>query len=178
MEIVYYVACSLDGYIAAPDGGVDWLEPFRQGEEDYGYAELYGSVEALLLGSRTYEVALSFGAWPSADKESWVFTRRELPAADPSVTLTSDDPARVIATLEERGMERAWLMGGGKLATSFREAGLITAYRIFVMPVVLGDGIPLFAAPGQDQPPTEPEPLKLVEARPYPSGVVELSYRG
>lgn len=72
-------------------------------------------MDALLLGSGTYEVALSFGAWPSADRESWAFTQRIFPVAGSSVTLTSDDPARAVEALEERGLKPAWLMGGGKL---------------------------------------------------------------
>ena len=62
-EVVYYVATSLDGYIATPEGSVDWLSTFEGTEEDYGYAEFYSTVDALLLGSRTYEQNLAFGEW-------------------------------------------------------------------------------------------------------------------
>ena len=73
-------------------------------------------------------------------------------------------------TLRERGLKRVWLMGGGQLASSFRTAGLITHYMISIVPVVLGNGIPLFAdAEG-------PEVLRLVEAKSYPSGIVQLNY--
>ena len=69
-EIVYYVATSIDGYIASPDGSVEWLSPYEGKGEDYGYTEFYDSVDGVLLGSRTYEKALSFGAWPYSDKPS------------------------------------------------------------------------------------------------------------
>jgi dihydrofolate reductase len=170
LEVIYYVACSLDGFIATADGGVDWLDPYQRGDEDYGYAEFYSSVEALLLGSRTYEVSLRLGEWPAPDKPSWVFTRRELPIAHPSVTLTSEDPAEVVATLRERGLKRAWLMGGGELAASFRTAGLITRCMIFVVPIVLGGGVRLFVDAER------PSSLELVGAKPYSSGLVQLDY--
>lgn len=78
LEVVYYVAASLDGYIATDDGGVDWLAPFQSAKEDHGTGDLYSSVDALLMGSHTYEFALELGQWPSPDKPSWVFTRRDL----------------------------------------------------------------------------------------------------
>jgi dihydrofolate reductase len=170
IEVVYSAAASVDGYIATPDGGVGWLEPFHGQGEDSDLADFYASVEALLLGSRTYEVALGLGPWRGADRPSWVFTRRSLPVAHPSITLTPEEPEPVLEALRQRGLKRAWLMGGGRLAASFRHRGLLSSRRITVVPVVLGGGIPLFAdAPRRDR-------LTLIEARPYPSGVVQLSY--
>ena len=170
MEIVYYVASSVDGYIATAEGGVDWLTPFQGTNEDYGFAGHYSSVEALLMGSATYEFSLTAPAWPSPDKPSWVFTHRQLRVAHPSVTLTSDDPTKVVEELASRGMKRAWLMGGGQLAKSFRARSLISHYEISIIPVVLGDGIPLFARSEGE------ESLRLIESQQYESGIVRLSY--
>jgi len=64
MEIIYYVAASLDGFIATPDGGIDWLKPFEGTGEDYGYGGFYASIEAVLLGRVTYEQCLQFSEWP------------------------------------------------------------------------------------------------------------------
>lgn len=170
-EVVYYVAASLDGYIATPDGGVDWLDPLQGGGEDYGFKELYASVDGLLMGSGTYEFALKQGGWQAPDKPSWVFTHRKLPLAHPSVTLTADEPRDVVQQLEAKGLDRLWLMGGGQLAASFRVAGLITRYMIAIVPILLGAGIPLFAdADGSDS-------LELLEAQTYPSGIVMLTYQ-
>ena len=167
-EVVYYVAVSVDGYIATSDGGVECLDPFQGGSDDHGFAELYASVDGLLMGSRTYEFSLSHPPWRSPDKPSWVFTRRELPVAHPSVTLTSDDPAQLVRSLQ--GSKRLWLLGGGRLAASFRREGLITQCIISVVPVILGGGIPLFAdAPGQAS-------LSLLDAKTHSSGIVQLSY--
>jgi len=170
-EIVYYVACSVDGFIATEDGGVGWLTPFQQTGEDHGAGELQASVDALLLGSTTYEFALKFGSWPSPNTPSWVFTHRNLKKLHPSITLTSRTPRQVVELLKGRGVRRAWLMGGGKLATSFRDAGLISRYVFIVMPIILGRGIPVFA-PGGPQ-----RPLALESAKPFQSGIVKLVYR-
>src|SRR5438067_12659295 len=170
-EVVYYVASSLDGYIARTDGSVDWLSRFHIAGEDHGAAELEASVDVLLLGSHTYEFALKLGHWPSPDKPAWVFTHRNLRLLHPSITLTSQSPTELIGPLRARAVRRAWLMGGGKLATSFRSAGLISHFIISVFPVILGSGIPLLAPTrsGKDS-------LRLVETKPFASGVVQLSY--
>jgi len=169
-SITYLVASSIDGYIATESGSVDWLTPFQAQGEDHGFLELYSSVEALLMGSRTYEFALTAPAWPSPEKSTWVFTRRSLRIVHPSITLTPDSPATVMQNLGARRIKHAWLMGGGKLAASFRKEGLISRYVISVMPVVLGGGIPLLEATGQM------ETLALVSAVPFKSGVVQLTY--
>ena len=132
--------------------------------------EFYASVDGLVMGSGTYEFALKQGKWQSPDKPSWVFTRRDLPVLHPSITMTSDDPAKVMETMIGQGLKRVWLMGGGKLATSFRMQGLITHYWIAIIPIVLGGGIPLFANAERQN------PLELVEAKTHKSGIVQLYY--
>ncbi|HEY6071056.1 MAG TPA: dihydrofolate reductase family protein [Chthoniobacterales bacterium] len=170
-EIIYYLACSLDGFIATEDGGVKWLERFQGTGEDHGAGELQASVDALLLGSKTYEFALKLGGWPSPNTPSWVFTHRKLKKLHPSITLTSRTPRQVVELLKARGVRRAWLMGGGKLATSFRNEGLISSYILIVMPIILGRGIPVFA-PGGPQ-----RSLALESATPFKSGIVQLRYK-
>ena len=171
LEVIYYVASSLDGYIATADGSVDWLSRFHTAGEDHGAAELEASVDALLLGSHTYEFALKLGQWPSPDKLSWVFTRRDLRILHPSITLTAQSPREVVESLASRGLRRAWLMGGGKLAASFHADHLISRYIISVFPVLLGSGIPLFAPHS-----SPPDTLRFVAAKPFKSGIVQLIY--
>jgi dihydrofolate reductase len=168
-EIVYYVAASLDGFIATPDGRVEWLAPFEASGDDYGYAAFLASVDVLLLGRTTYEQVLTFGPWPYAGKLSMVFSRRPL-APEAGVTLTARSPVDVAAELDARNLRRAWLVGGGALAASFRAAALITEYIVSVMPVVLGGGVPLFAADGPQ------ERLRLIESTPFESGVIQARY--
>ena len=170
-KVTYSVASSIDGYIATESGSVDWLTPFQTGE-DRGFLEFYSSVGALLMGSRTYEFALTAPAWPSPDKPTWVFTRRPLRVIHPSITLTPDSPASLMRVLTGKKIKHAWLMGGGKLAASFRREGLISRYVITVMPVVLGGGVPLFEPDGKL------EALAFVSAAPFKDGVVQLTYEG
>jgi dihydrofolate reductase len=160
VEIIYYVAASLDGYIATPQGGIEWLQPFEDAGEDYGYGEFYASIEAVLLGRMTYEKCLEFPEWPYAGKPYWVFSKA-----------SGNNPSKVVAELKGRGIRRAWLVGGGKLAAAFRAEELITEHVVSFVPVLLGAGIPLFDGPGPA------ESLKLLGSRAYGNGIVQLRYR-
>ena len=171
VEVVYYVATSLDGYIATTDGRVDWLSWFHSSGEDHGAGNLHASSDALLLGSHTYEFALQLGAWPSPDKPSWVFTKRALRVLYSTITLTSQSPKEVVAHLDRRGFRRAWLMGGGELAASFHTAGLISRYIVSVFPVLLGSGIPFLAPHACSE-----DALRFVAVKPFKSGIVQLTY--
>lgn len=168
-QLIYYVAVSLDGFIAPPDGSLDWLAPYNIGGEDYGFGEFYKSVDALIEGSRTYEQALTFGEWPHPGKPCWVVTRRKLNQNSP-VRFTSMAPAELFRHVASQGHKRIWLVGGSQLAASFRSAGLITEYVLSVIPVFLGAGRPLFATAGPV------ENLRLVESKTYSSGLVQLRY--
>jgi dihydrofolate reductase len=159
VEIIYYVAASLDGLIATPDGGIEWLKPYEGTGEDYGYGEFYASIEALLLGRATYEKCLEFPEWPYAGKPYWVFSRAN-----------ANTPTSVVAEMKARGLRRAWLVGGGKLAAAFRAERLITEHIVSIIPVLLGAGIPLFDGPGPGQ------QLRLLSSRAYPGGIVQLHY--
>jgi dihydrofolate reductase len=171
LEIVYYVASSLDGYIATENGGVDWLSSGHVPGEDNGAAEFEASADALLLGSHTYEFPLRLGHWPSPKKPSWVFTQRDLRVLHPSITLTSQSPTQLVASLASRGFRRAWLMGRGKLAASFQAEQLISRYMILVFPVLLGSGIRLFAPHS-----ARPDTLRFIGAKPFTGGIVQLTY--
>lgn len=168
-KVTYYVASSIDGFIATPDGGVGWLDRFNGTGEDYGYSELLASVGALLMGSRTYQQVLTFGPWPYAELPTWVFSGRAIAPAASAVTVTAADPVDLMATLDAAGIDRAWLVGGAALAQAFRGRGLITDYIVSVMPVILGDGIPLFT-------PGELLELELVSSEAFASGVVQSHY--
>ena len=170
MDIVYYVATSLDGYIADADGGVDWLNQYMDTGEDYGYPVFYASVEGIVMGSHTYEFALKYAPKTEPDRPTWVFTTRDLPVSHSRVTLTSEDPKTVVKSIEDSGLKSVWLMGGGKIAGSFRQDGLISRYMIAVIPIILGDGIPLFDGPRRR------DPLKLTDSKVFPTGIVMLTY--
>lgn len=170
-EIVYYAAASLDGYIATRDGGIDWLPPIEADGEDYGYHDFYASVDSIVMGSLTYEKVLRHAEWPYPGKPCWVFTRRPLTATAPGVVLTAGPPEKVMEEIAGRNLKRTWLLGGGKLASSFRERGMIDTYGIGLVPAILGGGIPLLAPHGGL------ERLMLSGCQGYPDGSVMLWYR-
>ena len=173
MRVVLYIAASLDGFIADHESGVDWLERFTEpADGDYGYTKFYRSVGALVMGRTTYDQVRGFGDWPYPGKPTVVFTHD--PPEDkqqPDVSFTADDPAEVVASLRERTEGDLWLVGGGGLIASFREKGLIDEIILTVIPVLLGEGVPLF--PG-----AQPEaPLHLIDVQRFESGIVQLHYR-
>ena len=168
-KITYYVAASLDGYIADANGGVDWLP---QGDsDDYGYADFYAGVDALVMGRRTYDQVLDFGEWPYAGKPVYIFTGHPPDDNPHGVEFVGADPTDFTQSVAPRYSGDIWLVGGANLAEQFRRAGLIDEYLIFVIPVILGRGIPLF---GGDAPHTA---LELIETRSFDDGAVMLHYR-
>jgi dihydrofolate reductase len=179
MKVVLYIAASLDGFIADRDGGVDWLERFTDpADGDYGYADFYDGIAAVAMGRTTYDQVRGFGDWPYPGKPTVVFTHDPPDPDLPDVSFTADDPAEVVASLREQTegdpgsspRQAIWLVGGGGLVASFRERGLIDEVILTVIPVLLGEGVPLF--PG-----TQPEAsLRLRDVQRFESGIVQLHY--
>ncbi len=170
-KVTLYIATSLDGYIARSDGGIDWLSMVEAPGEDYGYADFYASVDAIALGSKTYELALSFEEWPYSSKPAFVFTQRSLPCDRDDVILVTNPVETVLADLDTQGFQHLWLVGGGALVNSFLQQDLIDEYIISTIPVILGGGIPLFP------PPSPQVKLQTVSAKQYPSGLLQSHYR-
>jgi dihydrofolate reductase len=151
MKLTYYVAASIDGFIAKEDGDVSWLDEFNISPEETGYEEFYASVDALVMGRNTYEMIVSFGGWPYGDKPVWVCTSGEVVACEAcnlQSKLASDELVKVA---EEMGLKHLWLVGGGTLAASFLEKSLLTNIIVTQIPTVLGGGIPLFASMGDSR---------------------------
>lgn len=165
-EVVYYVAASMDGYIATPDGAVDWLAPFHTAGEDHGYASFLATLGGIVMGRRTYDQVRGFGPWPYTAIDCRVVTSRPL-AATPERVAPVTTPIEAVAGWADR---RVWLVGGTALLDGFRAARLVTEYHVFVMPVLLGAGVPLFR-------PGPAASLRLVSANSLSSGVVECRYR-
>ena len=170
-KVTLYIAASLDGYIARPDGGIDWLRMVERPGEDYGYAAFYDSVDGVISGSKTFELARSFEPWPYAGKPCYVFSARPLDGARDDVIAAGRDIAAGMATIRARGHSHLWLVGGGALINSFQRAGLIDEYIVSTIPLLLGAGIPLFPPPGIEQ------ELKLLSCKHYESGLTQNHYR-
>jgi dihydrofolate reductase len=165
-----YVATSIDGYIARTDESVDWLlPPPEEVDKDKNYINFYNSIDGLVMGSTTYEQILGFGDWPYPGKLSYVLTSRDLSTTRTDVAFVKDVET-VVEETKNRGYERVWLVGGGKVASSFIEKGLVDDFFIFIVPILLGSGISLY----QSIPELK---LKLVNTQSYPYGVVELHYQ-
>ncbi len=171
MTVVLYIACSLDGYIATSDGGIEWLSSVEDEGEDYGYQAFFDSIDALIMGSRTYEQIQRFGEWPYGDKPSWVMSHRSLRPNRASIHVSDEAVEELLKRLQNQGLNRIWLVGGAALIDAFERAGSIHEYIISVVPLLLGEGGPLFTA-GRRQ-----RALSLVDSCSYPSGLVQLHYR-
>ncbi len=102
--LIHYVATSLDGSIARPDGRVDWLEPIERSSDDHGYHAFYESIDGLLMGRGTYEAVLAMGGdWPYPGKPCTVLTRADLQPAGPQVKIRHSTPQEALAELAEAG---------------------------------------------------------------------------
>lgn len=145
MKITYYAATSLDGFIAREDGDVSWLDDMNIDMDDTGYDNFFAGIDGLVMGRNTYDFVFNYGSWPYEDKPTWVCTSRDLEileGANLKIVKTADD---AVKQAESKGLKHLWLVGGGKLASSFLEKGLLTHLSISEMPVKLESGIPLFS---------------------------------
>lgn len=159
-KIILYIATSLDGFIARKNEKVDWLFS----DQDYGYSEFYKKIDAVVMGSKTYRQALSFGETYKG-KECYVFSRRRKGKKGNAVFVNEN-----VRKFVKRLKGNVWLVGGGQLVNEFLKYNLIDDFRIFVHPILLGNGIPLSQGSF-----TEIK-LKFVGTKSYSSGLVELKY--
>lgn len=164
-----YIATSLDGFIARSDGKIDWLSVVEQPGEDYGFASFFGTIDTLVMGRKTYETALGFDRWHYEGKRVVVATRSSPPARH-GVELYSGDLTALVERLGAEGAKRVYV-DGGSLIAQFLAADLVDDVTVSVIPVLLGEGIPLTPKIGRDV------RLELVEQRAFPSGLVQLGYR-
>ena len=169
MKTSVFIATSLDGYIARKDGSFDWLpeEP-----EPHGYEEFMASVDALVIGRKTFDTVLSFGGWVYGKKPVVVLSSKasELKAPEGAICDFMDaTPQEVVDRLTERGLNHLYVDGGITIQR-FLEAGLIQRMIITRVPVLIGSGIPLFGPLSRDVRP------RHVSTRSYPSGLVQSEY--
>lgn len=146
-QVTYYVAATLDGFIAGPSGELDWLHPFEQAGTDYGLADFMAGVDGLAMGRSTYAVARSFGDWPYGERPAWVLSHQQAPSdgtLPPSVRWGAAQPQQLVSQWVEQGLRQAWLVGGGQLAGQFLRAGLVDHLMLATIPVTLGAGLSLW----------------------------------
>jgi len=175
-KIVVYIATSADGYIARPDGDVEWLNR-RPDTIDYGMGAFYPTIDTILWGRKTYDWALNYwkehgsrGEVFDTRLKNYVFSTKPPKQTAPGMTFVSE-PVKVFAKhLRATPGKHIWMMGGGELIASFLDAGEIDEFDIHVIPTLIGDGIPLIARRHRDV------PLRLRTARKFADGVVRLRY--
>jgi dihydrofolate reductase len=173
------MAASLDGFIARKDGRVDWLETsdeFVGGDAvDPGVVEAFiKTIDCYVMGSRTYEAALSFEAkglgWPYGDKPTFVLTSRQLPRTRDSIEFHSGDLAQFVNGHLRPAYRTIWFVGGSVVSAECLRLGLADEIRYAILPILIGDGIAFFAKLDRDI------ALHLAEVKAYKSGMVELRY--
>jgi dihydrofolate reductase len=163
-----FIGTSLDGFIARTDGALDFLP---EDPEPHGYEEFIASVDALVIGRKTYETVLGFDGWPYGERRVFVLSTRPLadPPAGAHVERMSGAPADIVSALSARGVKHIYVDGGITIQR-FLEAGVIERLIITRVPVLIGSGIPLFGALSRDV------RLRHVATRQYPSGLVQSEY--
>jgi len=171
MRISVFVGTSVDGFIARPNGDLDWLP--ADGGEPHGYEEFIASVDALVIGRKSFEKVLTFDAWPYGDKRVVVLSTRPVDVSAVRggvVEQMAGTPAEIVSRLAERGARHLYVDGGITIQR-FLRAGLIDRLIVTRVPVLIGEGIPLFGTLPRDV------RLRHVATRTYPSGLVSSEYQ-
>jgi dihydrofolate reductase len=175
-KIIVYIATSADGYIARPDGDVEWLNR-RPNTVDYGMRAFYPTIDTILWGRKTYDWLLKYfrknrvkGEMFDRKVANYVFSRKPPKRAAPGVEFVSGPVKAFARRLRAKPGKHIWMMGGGELIASFLDAGEIDEFDIHMIPTLIGEGIPLIAPRHRDV------SLHLQSARKYPDGVVRLRY--
>lgn len=165
-RIRYSVAASLDGYIASPDGGFDWIIM----DPEIDFEAMYAEVGGLLMGRASYEVTVKMGGTGGPPMPTWVYSRT-LPEGEREGLTFVHDAVPHVRELKQTAGKPLWLWGGGQLFRELASAGLVDEVEVAIIPVLLGGGLPLLPPPGPHL------TLRLRNHRTYDaSGIVLLRY--
>jgi dihydrofolate reductase len=173
-KVSIYIATSLDGFIARQDGSIDWLNniPNPSGE-DYGYQDFIDSIDVIVMGRNTFEMALTFEAWSYTHKRVVVLSTHAIKIPDrlpKNVAVQNVSPLTLIESLSKEGTTHLYVDGGNTIQR-FLAAGLIDELTITRIPILLGDGLPLFGSIEQDI------QLQHLETKVFANGLVQSIYR-
>ena len=171
-KIIVCIAVSADGYIARPDGDVAWLDrPSPKG--NYGLDAFFKTIDTIVWGRKTYDKGIELGMKASTypGVRNYVFSRHRKKPLAPGFELVNQPIKSFAQHLRTQSGKDIWMMGGGEIIASFLDKGEIDEFSIHVIPVLIGEGIPLI------QPRRRSIPLKLLSIKKYPDGVVHLHYR-
>lgn len=175
MTVTVYVGTTLDGFIARPDGGIDFLLDDPPGpEEDFGFAAFFATVDALVMGRRSFEKVLEFPEWPYGEKRVVVLTHRPLDLAaararGARVETMAGVPKDIVARLAAEGARRLYV-DGGQTAQAFLRDGFVDRIVLTRLPLLIGQGLPIFGPlPGDVR-------LRHIATRSWPNGFVQSEY--
>ncbi len=170
-RIRLYIAVSLDGFIARPDGDLDWLIQFpNPSGTDHGYNELLQSVDTLIMGGATYRWLLNEGSeWPYKDQTTYVVSHQKGSPSE-SIRFISQQVVETIRQMKAGGGKDIWLVGGGQVITLLLNEDLIDEMQICYIPIILGNGIPLFP----DRP--KESHWKVTAQELYDSGILKINF--
>ena len=170
-KIIVNLATSADGYIARPDGDIEWLTRRPAPKGFYGLSEFEQSIDTKLLGRKTYDTSLQLGAKFALPTKYYVFSRRPPSTPVPRSVEFVTEPISLFARRQrEMTGKNIWMMGGGEIIAAFLDEGAIDEFIITVVPAFIGEGIPLMARRHRDV------PLRLSSVEQFPDGVVQLRY--
>jgi dihydrofolate reductase len=174
-RIITHIAMSADGFIARPDGDVDWLHKYARGE--YGTRAFYKTIDTILWGRKTYDWLIAYytgkGQTPKlfdTKVKNYVFSRRPPKRVLPGAEFVTERVKTFAQRLRAQPGKHIWMMGGGELIASFLDAGEIDELDLHVIPVLIGKGIPLVAPRHREI------PLRLITTRKFADGVLRLRY--
>jgi dihydrofolate reductase len=171
-KVIVHIAASADGYIARPDDDLDWLTSRPAPEGFYGMNAFMKTIDTLLLGRKTYEVSLAIGGKFDPKTRTIVFSRHPPPPdAPPGVEFVNGAIGPIVSGLREQPGKDLWLMGGGELIASFLDENAIDEFVVSVIPVFIGDGIPLIARRHRHT------RMDLQSVERFDDGLVQLHYR-
>ncbi len=166
-SVILYIATSLDGYIAGPNGELEWLYE----NDGYGYEEFYAGVDTLVMGKKTYVDVLGMvDEYPYPGKTVYVSSRTKQGTDENGAIWTDATPEELLAMIRKEEGKNIWMAGGGEIVAAWCAANLIDEYLIFVHPIVLGDGVPLFPKSSIRT------DLVLRDTFAYEDGLVRLTY--
>lgn len=166
-KISIYIAASIDGYIARKDNSLDWLDRVGGFDEDYGFKKLLDSIDTLIIGRKTYEIATTVPD-PYPGKRVVVLSNT-LKSIREGMELYRGDLPELVAKLHADGTRHIWVDGGVTIS-QFLASQMVDTMTIGIIPVILGEGLPLFNVIGKEL------PCRLGSSQNYPSGLVQLNY--
>lgn len=170
-KVILYISMSLDGYIATKDNSLEFISMVEQEGEDYGYNDFVKSIDAVIIGRKTYEKVIEMGyEYPHTDKDVYIVTRTAKPSIG-NFKFYSDDLSRLVNHLRSQPGKNIYCDGGSEIANELIKNNLVDEFIISVIPILLGDGIKLF----NDGRPKQT--LELISAKQFDKGLTQLHYK-